>query len=282
MKILIPLDGSDLSESVLPWLQVAALQNQELILLRVTDPFLVAPGAMPPSMGERMQRQTVVAAEEYLSEVEKRFPDLRLKKVTAVGLAREEIARTAEAQQCDLVVMASHGRSGLARWLLGSVAEGVLRISPCPVLLMRPPVSDISLFHHILVPVDGSPVSLAVPHKVSKFLAPGGQVTLLRCSGLDDKDFEEPENGSAVQDYLDNLREGLRNIELDGVERKVLHGEAPECIIGYAQESGCDLIAMGTHGQGGFRHFWMGSVTEKVARRASCPVLVFPASTTVD
>jgi nucleotide-binding universal stress UspA family protein len=282
MRILVPLDGSDLSESVLPWLQESALRKEaDMFLLRVTDPFLVSPGAMPPSMGERMQQQTVVAAEEYLNRVKDRFPGLPLQTITSVGLAREEIAAVAERQHCDLIVMASHGRSGLARWLLGSVAEGVLRVSPCPVLLMRPPVTAATRFGHILVPVDGSSASLAVPHKIAPFLAPGGQVTLLRCSGLDEGDFREPENKAAIDEYLENLRTVLTQVVVDGLDPhiRVLHGDPPECILASAREFGCDLIAMATHGQGGFRHFWVGSVTEKVARQATSPVLVFPAST---
>ena len=280
MKILIPLDGSELSESVLPWLQALSERGKpQVILLRITDPFLIAPGGMPPSMGERMQRQTLEAAQEYLSAVESRFPDQPMKKVTVVGMAREEIGVVAEQHDCDLIVMASHGRSGLARWFLGSVAEGVLRVAPCPVLLMRPPVADVALFRHILIPVDGSPLSLSVPGKISHFLAPGGQVTLLRCTDLSAEDYDESESRSAIQDYLGSLRASLEEVQLEGLKPhiKVLDGEAPECIVRSAQDFGCDLIAMSTHGHGGFRHFWMGSVTEKVARRAPCPVLVYPA-----
>lgn len=281
MKVLIPLDGSELSESALDW---AATQAQlgplEVYLLRVVDPFLVAPGGVPPSLGERMQHQILQAAGEYLDGVKQRFQGLVTETQAAVGQAREEIALTAQRHKVDLLVMASHGRSGLGRWLLGSVAESVLRIAPCPVLLLRPTVkTSAHPFQQILVPVDGSPASMQVPRKLGPFVASDARVTLLRCTGLSLADYTEADVAPALQEYLEGLRHRMEALKEEGLASEVLlvDGEAPDGILETAQEHPCDLIAMSTHGHGGFRHFWMGSVTERVARRAPCPVLVFPS-----
>lgn len=281
MKVLIPLDGSELSESALDW---AATQAQmgplQVHLLRVVDPFLVAPGGVPPSLGERMQHQILEAAGDYLEGVKQRFGGLVTETQAVVGQAREEIGVTAQRHAVDLIVMASHGRSGLGRWLLGSVAEGVLRIAPCPVLLLRPSTSATHHpFEKILVPVDGSPASLQVPRQLAPFVSGEARVTLVRCTGLSLMDYSEADIAPALQEYLEGLRHRMEALKEEGLAAEVLlvDGEAPDGILEAAQERACDLIAMSTHGHGGFRHFWMGSVTERVARRAPCPVLVFPS-----
>lgn len=277
-KILIPLDGSDLSESALPCaLQLAHRHHAESALLQVV-PHLgeLAPGLLPELVPE-LQQKAVNRARNYLENRACRFSPLVVSTLTRLGSPREEIPAVAQRCQSDLIVMASHGRDGAEHWLLGSVAEGVLRQAPCPVLLVRPMAPPASSFRHILVPVDGSEASLAVLKSLPDFLATDGKVTLLQSSGV----LLYPNVSSksqVVQAHLQLLESSLKRISVPGVrlEVVVLEGNPVDDILSWSQANDCDLIAMSSHGRTGFRRLWLGSVSEKVARHANCDVLIFP------
>jgi nucleotide-binding universal stress UspA family protein len=149
-RMLVPLDGSEVAETILPFAeQVAGPLDAEVVLLRVIE---------PPSPIELVASAGVVApdtfalremdAKAYLSEVERRLSKKGLRVRTRVALGgtpAEEILAAAKATGADLVAMATHGRSGVGRALLGSVAESVLRASRLPVLLIRTtPKSDVA------------------------------------------------------------------------------------------------------------------------------------------
>lgn len=132
-KILVPLDGSEIAESILPHVKdMASAHQAEVILLRV----LPATGVLP-SVAER----EVTEARNYLSAVEKR---LQQEKVNARFTIRHgkdatEITDYAEVNDVDLIAMSTHGRGGVSRWVFGSVAEKVLRGTNKPILLVRVP-----------------------------------------------------------------------------------------------------------------------------------------------
>ncbi|MEW6278156.1 MAG: universal stress protein [Candidatus Eremiobacterota bacterium] len=278
MKILLPLDGSALSETALPVARALAERwKAEVLLARVVDPFVAAAPGVLPSLAVRMNSVEQEAAARYLDGI--RFPGSVTRHAT--GSPREALVRLAAEEGADLVVMASHGRSGLKRWLLGSVAEAVLRESPCPVLLVRPSRRSEDGFRHILVPVDGSEPSLAVLQRLAPYLAAGGRVTLLRASDLVIHDSAQLLAPAVREAYLRSLELDLQQQKLEGVEvdPRVLDGEAADAILTLAEEVGCDLIAMSSHGRTGLKRLVLGSVAEKVARHAPCPVLVFPPAT---
>lgn len=285
MKILLPLDGSELSEAILPWVaQLAQRWQAKVLLLRAIDPFTATAPALQLGIALGVQEKAVKAAEEYLDSAAQRFPTDAVQIQWELGTPREKIVETATREDCQLIVMASHGRSGPTRWLLGSVAEGVLRQTRCPVLLLRPPaLPSTAAFQHILVPIDGSQASKAVVERVSPYLASGGQVTILRSSGATIYSSAVEIESEVVQEYFAGLERDLRQIMVEGIDLKVsvVDGEAAESILAFARDHQVDLIAMSTHGRSGFRRFWLGSVTEKVARNAPCPVLAFPGSVEV-
>lgn len=280
-KILIPLDGSDLSETVLPCaIGLARRHHCESILLQVVPHLAeVAPGLAPELLPE-LQLRSLTRGQNYLEDRASQFAPLPVSAIVRLGSPREEIPALAARHQCGLIVMASHGREGVEHWLLGSVAEGVLRQAPCPVLLVRPPVQAVSSFQHILVPTDGSEASLAVLNALPGFLAEGGKVTLLQSSGVSlVPNFAD--KSLVVSKYLDEVEARLREVkhaELP-LEVVVLDGDPVEDILVWSKANHCDLIAMSSHGRSGFRRLWLGSVSEKVARHADCGVLIFPPAT---
>jgi nucleotide-binding universal stress UspA family protein len=142
-RILVPLDGSELAESILPVVQrLAGGVGAETILLRVVEPlsageaFAAAGVVLPDTLLERQ-----LEAKTYLEAVRHRLRDTGIvaRPDVRTGAPAGEIAAAATAHGADLIAMATHGRGGLGRLLFGSVAEAVLRTAPVPVLMIRSP-----------------------------------------------------------------------------------------------------------------------------------------------
>jgi nucleotide-binding universal stress UspA family protein len=140
-KILVPLDGSDVAEAVLPHVEMLArANNSEVILLRVavnpayqfamTDPSIVG------VLVSNMEAET----EAYLKRMTAQLTErgLSVSAEMAEGNTAECILKIAEEKGADLIAMSTHGRSGVTRWLIGSVADRVVRTAKVPVLLVRP------------------------------------------------------------------------------------------------------------------------------------------------
>lgn len=149
-RILVPLDGSKLAECVLPHVAVLAkgCNTEEVILVSVTERLTGRTRApeiseLSHTTGEvtlpvgKMERQ----AQRYLRRIAKKLQAKGITVQTKVLLGKpaEEIAAYAEDAGCELIVMASHGRSGLSRWAFGSVADKVFRASRIPILMVRAP-----------------------------------------------------------------------------------------------------------------------------------------------
>ena len=148
-KVLVPLDGSKLAECVLPHVERLAESGmvKEIILLRVCDsPSIVAdyPETKNKTWDKHVERMTTNAQQAcslYIEDVEQSLKDkgFKVKAESSLGKPAEEIVNFANKSKVDLIIMASHGRSGVSRWAYGSVAEKVLRSSCIPVLLVKVP-----------------------------------------------------------------------------------------------------------------------------------------------
>ncbi len=148
-KILVPLDGSKLAECILPYVEELAKGQKvkEIILFRVCQqPEIPAdyPANMPASWEKHVKIIMDSAQQQcslYLGNVEKQLRNLgmKLKIESCLGDAADEIVKCAEKNEVDLIVMASHGRSGVSKWAFGSVAEKVFRRTCVPVLMIRAP-----------------------------------------------------------------------------------------------------------------------------------------------
>ena len=148
-KILVPLDGSKLAECVLPHVEKLAESGvaKEIILLRVCDsPSIIAdyPESKNKTWEKHVERMTANAQQScslYIEDVEKDLKDkgFKVKTESSLGKPAEEIVNYANKNKVDLIIMASHGRSGVSRWAYGSVADKVLRSTCVPVLLVKAP-----------------------------------------------------------------------------------------------------------------------------------------------
>lgn len=141
-RVLVPLDGSELAEAILPFAeQIAGAFDAEVVLLRVVEPLPSAAGIAAGGAGVDAFFLRQLETKKYLAEVAKRLEGrgLRIRTRLALGTPAAEITESAKAERADLIAMTTHGRSGLSRAVFGSVAEQVLRAAALPVLMIRMP-----------------------------------------------------------------------------------------------------------------------------------------------
>jgi nucleotide-binding universal stress UspA family protein len=139
-KILVPLDGSEISEAILPEIEKLTSAFGSTICLLYVVPLAIIPGSMEPipnyqTMSEALTRE----GEEYLCKMETRLKGkgFAVERYVQQGNEAQQILERCEQADIDLIAMSTHGRSGVRRWLLGSVAEKVIRHSTKPILLIR-------------------------------------------------------------------------------------------------------------------------------------------------
>lgn len=291
-KLLVPLDGSELAERALDSAFTLAQQSEgSLVLLRVAVPQL-SPATATPIYGDYGLTLPMQSAAEAETEAETYLKQLRADRAPrglavwleiAQGQVAESIVDRSTALGVDLIVMSSHGYSGLTRWMLGSVAEKVLRAAPAPVLILRSPQP----IRRILIPLDGSLLSEQVLSPALAMAASlGAEVTLLRAvhtiTSEDIARLDAVEHGlgqRVVEDlhleaerYLTGLTEKFApDLKLKTV---VVDEPAATGILDYAEAREMDLIAMSTHGLTGLQRWIYGSVTEKVLHGAHYSMLV--------
>ncbi len=286
---MVTLDGSDLSELALPLARgLARKTNAELVIFRAAVAQVI-PGLDP----SQIQVAVVSEAQDYLERWEDRLRSagINVTSVVSYGPAAEQIVDMAEFLGVELIVMSTHGRSGLGRWVYGSVADKVLRASGVPVLLVRArdyqPSGEEVVPQHFLVPLDGSKLAetiLPYVSDLSKWM--GARVTLFQVLAPVEEALTE--EGRIVA-YVDELmaqkaaaaRRYLQEVadrsEFEGIDKeiRVAFGNPAEEIIQMAHQLGADLVAMSTHGRSGVSRWVYGSVADRVLRAAGLPVLLF-------
>lgn len=198
------------------------------------------------------------------------------------GTPHEMLANAAVDEEAELLVVGTHGRTGVRRFLMGSVAERAVRASAIDVLVARGEAT--APFHRILVPIDFSEHSLAALQLAARWLPPGGHIDIVHTievpltqSGW----TVAPRMPTAVMEEVteaarrhgEMLVESLKN---DGIEAsfETELGSPARGVQRRADEDHCDLIAMGGHGRRGIKRWLLGSVSETIVRHAPCPVLV--------
>jgi nucleotide-binding universal stress UspA family protein len=293
--ILVPLDGSELAESVIP----AAAYFAGIFEASITLIHIIEKDASPVIHGEHHLTQPQ-EAEAYLNAIGRRFfaagPTVTTHVHTA---ATKDVARGIAAHQSeltvDLIVMCTHGRSGLRGILFGSIAQQVVASGQTPVLLIRPEaVMEKKAFacRRLLAPTDGNPAHAAGLTAASGLArAAGAQLMLLavvptvaRLSGKHATtqrfmpgtiraalDLDE----TNLQSYLQQLISDLENEGIPAFAR-VSHGDPASVIAQTADERQADVIVLATHGKSGTKAFWAGSVAAKVLGKTVKPLLLVP------
>ncbi len=303
-RMLVPLDGSELAEVVFTYAkELAGRLDIEVILLYVCSPALREFAPMHRSYIEHAAEIVMRQSQEVQKKtgIQPGGRTVEARGELVVGYPAEEILRYADEGAIDLIVMATHGRSGISRWTMGSVADKVLRASEVPVLLVRAGIPDDIVYdkwptRSVLVPLDGSELAESVLSHVEaltkKRMPPFDQVVLLRvCEPpalpsysipelsdipLNWGQYEQQEIARSKRvagEYLARVEKRLKDSNIS-VRSEVLVGKANDEIVNYANKNPFNLIVMATHGRAGLSRWVYGSIAEYVLLGVSSPVLL--------
>ena len=304
-SVMLPLDGSPFGEHALQLATAIAQRfNARLDLVHVHNPSeeVVAWEPVTPYRYENVERSErewdsdeLVHDEQYLTTKAEAITGCVTTCKVVKGDVVHSLRREIRDRNPDLVVMATHGRSGFSRAWLGSVADELVRSVHTPILLVRSSEENLppTKFDHVLIPLDGSMLSESiVPHAIKLAELVAKKFTLLRVVPpvwTAPEVMSEPDTISegaltdrmrTAHDYLETV---ARLMQSEGVEvntEVVVGTAAAATILDYSRRRGADVVAMATHGRGGLQRLILGSVADKVIRGASTPILLYhPAFT---
>lgn len=309
-RILVPLDGSERAEQALPVAaRIARGSGGSVILLQVIDVVMFSYAYVAHlSLIESLIETSLNEARKYLTELttSSMFNGVPTEIHVPFGSVTSQILSVADSSQADGIVVTSQGYTGVTRWVLGSVAEYVVRHASVPVLLLREGDTSRADLHpgtgrpvRALVPLDGSFFAKAALEPaaflVSALAAPArGTLHLTRVVKLAKTAPEEGRKNPVhrAERYLrliaDQVREELlarsESLALTVTWSVVVHQDAAEGIISVAEHGerdegddvsgGYDMIAMATNGRSGLQRWVMGSVTEGVFNKTRVPLLI--------
>ncbi|MBM3933207.1 MAG: universal stress protein [SAR202 cluster bacterium] len=297
-KVLVPLDGSELAEAILPYVErFAASLGSRVMLLTVIDPDDAAPAA--GRQGETgnggIGAALSTAAKERLTALTKRLVDHGVSAAFSIstGIAAEEIVRVAEAERCDIIAMATHGRNMLGRGVLGSVTDKVLHSASVPVLTINPRESDSAQnlrraeISKVIVPLDGSELAeRALPFGEEIAGRMSLELELVRIVRIGASPYMGTVYSPPV--YFDEVLQGEAKAYLAEVAKrvaerglkvnwKVFLGHPSGTLVDYARETRDEIIVMTTDGRSGLTKWILGSVAESVVRHTGDAVLIVPS-----
>lgn len=294
MRILIPVDGSSFSEQAIAYATMLSHECATCIkLARVHEilPDLLAAPVSPASANLVAQVDDDLRASEvgYLRGLAASLTNgSAVETVSLAGSVADALAEFARQEPVDLVVMTTHGRGGLSRAWMGSVADRLVRLSDIPVVLLRPSSSgrpmEFRVPRHILVPLDGSTASQSILDATLGIDAlAGAHYTLMQVLPQPIVASREVTRESAAaldaacersSNYLESVASSLRSRGVIANTRVMVQDNVAAAVIEEALHADCDMIAMATHGRSGWARLTLGSVTDKVMRSSPRPLLV--------
>jgi nucleotide-binding universal stress UspA family protein len=313
-NILVPLDGSRRAEqALLVAARLARAFDGTIVLLRVVNIAnqFVSYAALEPLMTQQAIDTQLEEAKDYLERLPRSesLAGVHTSILVFFGQPATNILSVAESHNIDLIIMSSHGYTGLTRWIMGSVVEKVSHASLVPVLVLREGNSPLAGLYsdgggslRALVPLDGSAHAEAAiapaAHLIAALSAPGrGALHLTQVVVMPRiEQLSHNEREAILQKARQNLSatvqeisEGLIanygadlhlsitwSVTIDddiagGIVRMAENGEDAE---GAGTFGGCDIIAMATHGYSSLQHWTLGSITERVLHTTRLPLLM--------
>ena len=298
--IVVPLDGSEQAEQVIPYAEALRGRGGTLLFFQVVNPTGAARGIFGDIeiAVEDVIQQEREAARARLTEIADQWSDVLDKKPEVEAFAGDTVDAIKEIvaeRNASMLAIASSGRGALSRWAFGSVADTLMRDSPAPILIIHPEHDAPDLgrvqFTRILVPLDGSDTAeQALPEASRLAKAAGLPVTLLQVinpsleysmvgqgvAPITPELYNEVEADFTAQanEALDRGAEKLGEVK-GGITKTVLQGGTVESLKHYSEPG--DLIVMTSHGRTGFRRFLLGSVAQSIINERVAPVVLVPA-----
>jgi nucleotide-binding universal stress UspA family protein len=291
-NVLVPLDGSRLAERSLVYVQaLSRFGSLSVTLLSVIDESEDLRAAAGPEALEREHNVLGTYLREIAADMRKH---LNVEVTTEVleGPPAEMVLSRCGVSRPDLLIVSTHGRSGIARWRVGSVADKLIRGAACATLVVGPHASDDEgwmeagakePFKRILAPLDGSDLAEASLATAQAYASQfGSEVHLVRVinlqaygSGLMMESSYSPQLIDTLTDEAKAYLEGAsQRIQAPaGVRTSVLAGSPAAALEQYIEANGIDLVVMSTHGRGGIARAALGSVTDRLLG-GPAPVLV--------
>ena len=286
-RILVPLDGSNLAELAIPYAEELAVAfNSEVILLYVSE-----------SRESQYRHMYQLYIKEVAGQVRERIKKrAQVRTIVLAGEPAEGIINYVQRRKVGLIIMASHGRSGITAWAVGSVANKVLHATTVPVLLIKVAklprkVAGKQLLNRILLPLDGSEAGEAAVSYVQELskrlesevilvgVVPTGE-HVRTIGGLDYILFPEQDLElvkAEAREYLDKVYQRLTGGK--GTVRVTLKvgGDVAQEIIKFAKRANASLIAISSHGRSGIEKWVFGSIASKVVEASKTPILLVRA-----
>jgi nucleotide-binding universal stress UspA family protein len=290
-KILVPTDFSPLArKAAIHAYSLAEQFGAELTLLHVTEPVSFAPPYFPLEAIKELQATRQEAAADALAGFITEMSALpgaktvTCRSMVVEGNAASEADRVARECGADLIIIATHGYTGINRPWLGGTTERAVRHAPCPVLVVREkeghPVPQTGP-KNILVPLDLSERSLkSLRYAVAFARQYGAKLTLLHVlepSAYTPEPLDPVSFSAENLKTFDKLLEGIRAAKIPAelpVTTIVRGNFVFDGILEVAREIEADLIVTTTHGYTGLKHVLFGGTVEKIVRKAPCSVLV--------
>jgi nucleotide-binding universal stress UspA family protein len=281
-KILVPTDGSECAEAAIDYAEDLAGQYEATVhVLCVVDSRTLDSA---PHL-ERVKDESTEMVESVCEDLA--GSNIPVEDAVRTGIPHQEILQYASQQGIDLIAMGTHGRTGIERYLLGSITEKVVRLSDVPVLTVRaePDGTVTYPYADILIPTDGSEQAAAAIDVgvdiTSNYDARLHALSIVEpiAMGVDFQSadvFELLEE--AAQSAVDSVENKASQASLSEIETSVKYGHPYREIHSYVDANEIDLIVMGAHGRSGLERYLLGSVTEKVVRTSAVPVLTVRSS----
>ena len=293
-KVIIPLDTSQMAETVLPYVRnLTTPHKSRLVLVHSIESQTFAYAALSdePQLHKMWISSSKQSGSDYLVQMQNRLQDegyvvtIRISQ----GDAAQFISDVASEENADLIAMTTHGRTGILRWALGSVADRVVRTLHQPVLLVRSTIEPSEIVHlqRILVPLDGSALAERALTQ-AKLIAKDSDASICLVRVLQPLDkwekqllygVDQPMDNIAIRRadeariYLTRARQQLEASQIRATAQMVT-GRVGESILDVAEKEAVDLIVMSTHGHGGYTRWVYGSIANQVLHGASLPLLL--------
>jgi nucleotide-binding universal stress UspA family protein len=284
--ILVPLDGSPLSERSLPYATAVSRAFDARLVLMIAAYVSDIPGHGPWS--DEMVSHPYETCSAYLADAKERVAYSDIATLVKVGYPHETILEAAAEVSASLIVLSTHGRSGFGRWVYGSTAGHLLHASKVPLLVVGKDVPDRGETPfapaHVLVPLDGSaPGEAAIPHAVDIARAFGATITLIRVAPFSVEAYPmavpqaywpglDEELVASATAYVEKVRERLDV----PVEVAVMQGARADALLGFVETHGVDLVVMTTHGRAGISRAVLGSTADRMLQGGAPVLLIRP------